>query len=206
MPSTVVISWPSMATPRARHESTGRPSTNTAQHPHSPNSQPCFVPVSPRSSRSTSRSVLCGANATSTCSPLTRNNRCAFSSLFFARFPTCFITLPLADTIWQQDSDGQVLKSQVLKSQGLQGEGTTRSTKGTRKVGLFLCLLCFLWFLQLFSPRATSLQRQLSFLSGLLRNGICRVNTHQRHQWMHSKIDKRWHILTDLAFRGADID
>src|SRR5215471_18207995 len=166
MPSTVVISWPSIATPRARHESTGRPSTNTAQHPHSPNSQPCFVPVSPRSSRSTSRSVLCGAKATSTCSPLTLNDRCAFWSLFFARFPTGFITLPLADTIWQQDSDGQ-----VLKSQGLKGEGTIRSTKGTRKVRLFLCLLCFLWFLALFTPRATSLQRQLSFLSGLLRNG-----------------------------------
>ncbi len=45
------------------------PSSNTVQVPHSPNSQPCFVPVSPASSRSTSSSVLWAANATSTGSP-----------------------------------------------------------------------------------------------------------------------------------------
>src|SRR5215467_7266113 len=133
MPSTVVISWPSIATPRARHESTGRPSTNTAQHPHSPNSQPCFVPVSLRSSRSTSRSVLCGENATSTCSPLTRNTMCAFWSLLFARFPTCFITLPRADTIWQQDSSGQVLK--------LKGERNHKKQKRRKKESLS-CASC----------------------------------------------------------------
>src|SRR5207237_75752 len=54
-----------------RQESCGAPSTSTAQAPHSPSSQPCLVPVRPRSSRSTSRSVLYGAKATSSASPLT---------------------------------------------------------------------------------------------------------------------------------------
>src|SRR5215203_1102770 len=59
-----------------RQESIERPSTSTAQVPHSPNSQPCFVPVRFRSSRKTSSRVLCGAKATSTCSPLSRNAMC----------------------------------------------------------------------------------------------------------------------------------
>src|SRR5215467_13646531 len=70
-----------MAAPKTRHDNTGRLSTSTAQHPHSPNSQPCLVPVSPKSSRSTSSSVLCGENATSTGSPFTRSRMCAFSGL-----------------------------------------------------------------------------------------------------------------------------
>ena len=41
-----------------RHESCGSPSTSTVQAPHSPSSQPCLVPVSCRSSRSSSSSVL----------------------------------------------------------------------------------------------------------------------------------------------------
>src|SRR5947208_11726377 len=69
MPSTVLTRRPAHARPRARQESTGVPSSSTVQVPHSPSSQPCFVPVKPRSSRNTSSSVLCGAKATSTCSP-----------------------------------------------------------------------------------------------------------------------------------------
>src|SRR5262245_15268813 len=78
MPSTVLIARPCSSTGSARHDSTGSPSTSTVQVPHSPSSQPCLVPVRPRSSRSTSSSVLCGAKATSTASPLTRRSRCAF--------------------------------------------------------------------------------------------------------------------------------
>ena len=47
------------------------PLTSTAQVPHSPNSQPCLVPVSPKSSWRTSSKVLCGAKRTSVGSPLT---------------------------------------------------------------------------------------------------------------------------------------
>src|SRR6266487_3407191 len=65
----VVTSRPSASNPNIKHERIDRPSTRTVQVPHSPSSQPCFVPVKPRSSRSTSSSVLCGAKATSTGSP-----------------------------------------------------------------------------------------------------------------------------------------
>src|ERR1041385_9264104 len=70
MPSIVFTSRPSASRPSIRHDKIERPSTNTAHVPHSPNSQPCFVPVRFRSSRKTSSSVLCGAKATSVCSPL----------------------------------------------------------------------------------------------------------------------------------------
>ena len=63
--------WPAHARPNTRHDRTGVPSSSTVHVPHSPSSQPCFVPVSPRSSRNTSSSVLCGANATSSRSPFT---------------------------------------------------------------------------------------------------------------------------------------
>src|SRR5437870_5955245 len=69
MPSTVFTRRPAQARPSSRQESTGVPSSSTVQVPHSPSSQPCFVPVKARSSRSTSSSVLCGAKATSTGSP-----------------------------------------------------------------------------------------------------------------------------------------
>src|SRR6266849_6755887 len=69
MPSTVLTRRPAQARPRARQESTGWSSSNTVQVPHSPSSHPCLVPVRPQSSRRTSSSVLCGANATSVCSP-----------------------------------------------------------------------------------------------------------------------------------------
>ena len=73
-PSTVV-DRPGPRTRRAstRQESTGSPSTSTVQAPHSPSSQPCLVPVSCRSSRSTSSSVVCGLKSASRASPLTRN-------------------------------------------------------------------------------------------------------------------------------------
>src|SRR6266852_2959311 len=60
-----------------RQESTGLPSSKTAQAPHSPSSQPCFVPVWPRSSRRTSSKVLYGANETSVSSPFSVNRICA---------------------------------------------------------------------------------------------------------------------------------
>src|SRR5881396_2826303 len=78
MPSTVLISRPAISTGRARHDSTGSPSTSTVQVPHSPSSQPCLVPVKARSSRKTSSKVLCGANATSVSSPFKVNLTWAF--------------------------------------------------------------------------------------------------------------------------------
>ena len=80
MPSTVLTRWPAQASPSTRQDNTGVRSSNTVQVPHSPSSQPCFVPVSPRSSRSTSSSVLCGANATSTGSPFSSSAIFALAS------------------------------------------------------------------------------------------------------------------------------
>src|SRR5213076_1841462 len=71
---------PAQARPSTRQERTGVPSTSTVQVPHSPSSQPCFVPVSPASSRSTSSSVLWGANATSTGSPFSSSAILALAS------------------------------------------------------------------------------------------------------------------------------
>ena len=51
-------------------EYTGTPSTSTVQLPHSPRSQPSLVPVSPRSSRTTSSSRRMPGTATSRGSPL----------------------------------------------------------------------------------------------------------------------------------------
>src|SRR5262249_53661384 len=76
MPSIVFTSRPSAARPSIRQERIERPSTSTAHVPHSPSSQPCFVPVRFRSSRKTSSSVLCGAKATSVCSPLSVKRMC----------------------------------------------------------------------------------------------------------------------------------
>src|SRR5258708_22443925 len=69
MPSTVFTRRSAHASPNTRHDNTGRPSTKTVQVPHSPSSQPCLVPVRPRSSRSTSSSVLWAAKLTSHGSP-----------------------------------------------------------------------------------------------------------------------------------------
>ena len=86
MPSTVLIDRPEQATPSTKHDSTGCPSIRTAHVPHSPSSQPCFVPVRPRSSRSTSSSVLCGANAISVCSPFTISEMGTFPAGLFGLF------------------------------------------------------------------------------------------------------------------------
>ena len=62
---------PSASTPSMRQESTATSSTRTVQAPHSPTRQHSFVPVSPRSSRRTSRSVWCGAISIDRLRPLT---------------------------------------------------------------------------------------------------------------------------------------
>src|SRR5919107_972795 len=94
MPSIVLTSRPSASRPSIRHEKIDRPSTSTAHVPHSPSSQPCFVPVRFRSSRNTSSSVLCGANATSVSSPLRRKRICLL--LFIKKLLRCgFLLLNL---------------------------------------------------------------------------------------------------------------
>src|SRR6478736_924193 len=50
-PSTVVITWSWAVTANIRHERIGWPSTRTVQAPHTPCSQPTWVPVSSRSWR-----------------------------------------------------------------------------------------------------------------------------------------------------------
>src|ERR1043165_1424323 len=60
---------PSHSSARARQDSTGSPSSSTVQAPPPPSSQPCFVPVRPKSSRSASRSVLYDATNPSEGSP-----------------------------------------------------------------------------------------------------------------------------------------
>src|SRR5262244_3964236 len=67
----VVTSRPSASKPSIKHERIERPSTSTVHVPHSPSSQPCLVPVSPRSSRSTSSRVLWTGTSVSRESPLT---------------------------------------------------------------------------------------------------------------------------------------
>src|SRR5947209_13648280 len=57
-PSAVTISASWCATARARQLFTRRPSSRTVQAPHCPWSQPFLGPVSPRRSRSASRSVV----------------------------------------------------------------------------------------------------------------------------------------------------
>src|SRR3989441_4383570 len=80
MPSTVLTRRPAQARPSTRQERTGVPSSSTVHVPHSPSSQPCLVPVSPASSRSTSSRVLCGAKATSTGSPFSSSAIFALAS------------------------------------------------------------------------------------------------------------------------------
>ena len=47
MPSTVSSSWPSACTASIRQERAERPSSKMVQAPHTPCSQPRWVPVSP---------------------------------------------------------------------------------------------------------------------------------------------------------------
>src|SRR5712691_3483049 len=65
----------------ARQDRNGVPSTSTPQVEHSPSSHPCLVPVSPRSSRRTSSSVLYGGTMTAMSSPLTRRCTATLSAI-----------------------------------------------------------------------------------------------------------------------------
>src|SRR5260370_3685154 len=78
-PSTVVTSRPAHSTGRVKQERTGFPSRRTVQVPHSPSSQPCFVPARPISSRSTSRRVWWTRARTSRSSPFTLSRIRVFS-------------------------------------------------------------------------------------------------------------------------------
>jgi hypothetical protein len=60
-PSMVVIRFPSCITAKVMQDRTRRPSTWTVHAPHSPLSQPLFVPVSDSSSRSASSRVMRGS-------------------------------------------------------------------------------------------------------------------------------------------------
>ena len=71
-PSTVRTIRPSTWQIGTRQASTTWPSRITEQAPHSPSPQPSFVPVSPRSSRSTSRRRRMPGTSTSAGAPLTR--------------------------------------------------------------------------------------------------------------------------------------
>src|SRR5262245_39161931 len=66
----VVIARPWATTARYRHAFTAAPSTSTVHTPHSASRQFVFVPVRPRSVRSTSSSVRSGSTSTSCVSPL----------------------------------------------------------------------------------------------------------------------------------------
>src|SRR5215467_2789641 len=71
-PSMVDTSLPAVSTARTRQESTRTPSSNTLQAPQLPLLHPSFVPVSPRSSRSTSNRLCRDSQRKSTSSPLIR--------------------------------------------------------------------------------------------------------------------------------------
>src|SRR5438128_9873306 len=85
----VVISASCSSIGSARQLRIGCPSISTAQAPHSPSSQPCLVPVRPRSSRSTSRSVLYAAQDSSTASPLTLRLSCRLRGILFGCQTNC---------------------------------------------------------------------------------------------------------------------
>ena len=69
----VVIAAPSACASGTRQLFTSCPSISTEQAPHSPSPQPSFVPVRPRSWRSTSSSRDIGWPSSVTSSPLTRH-------------------------------------------------------------------------------------------------------------------------------------
>ena len=74
-PSIVVTSRPSTVCTSVMHESTGTPSSCTVHAPQWPSPHAIFVPVRPRSSRSTSASVRPTAGSTSYAWPLTLSMR-----------------------------------------------------------------------------------------------------------------------------------
>ena len=67
----VRMSAPSAWIAKARHERPARPSIITVQQPHTPCSQPTWVPVSPNSWRMKSLSSMRGLTCRVTGSPLT---------------------------------------------------------------------------------------------------------------------------------------
>ena len=71
-PSIVVISAPRTCTANVRHDRAASPSMSTVQAPQTPCSQPMCVPVSPRSSRSTSASVFRGSTVAEYEAPVDR--------------------------------------------------------------------------------------------------------------------------------------
>ena len=71
MPSIVVISPPVCITASVMQERIRRPLMCTVQAPHSPRSQPFFVPVNWRRLRSASSSVTRGSTVTECGCPLT---------------------------------------------------------------------------------------------------------------------------------------
>src|SRR5207249_4912501 len=70
-PSIVVTAAPSHCTASSRQARALQPSRSTVQAPHTPCSQPTWVPVSPRSSRRKSLSERRGSISRSTTTPLT---------------------------------------------------------------------------------------------------------------------------------------
>src|SRR5437763_2147085 len=70
-PSIVVTVAPSHCTASSKQARALSPSTSTVQAPHTPCSQPTWVPVSPRSSRRKSLSARRGSISRSTTTPLT---------------------------------------------------------------------------------------------------------------------------------------
>src|SRR5690242_6666052 len=72
-PSMVVTCAPSRRTASVRHPLTRRPSTRTVHAPHAPASQPFFVPVNPKCSRSRSSSEVRLSTVTVRRVPLTVN-------------------------------------------------------------------------------------------------------------------------------------
>ena len=81
-PSTVVISCPSTVTANIRQERTGRRRRSTVQAPHTPCSQPTWVPVSPRSWRRRRTAAAAPAPARRAVTPFTirRDRRAAASA------------------------------------------------------------------------------------------------------------------------------
>src|ERR1700731_2219094 len=72
-PSTVTTLAPSACTASIRQERTAAPSTSTVQAPHTPCSQPTWVPVRCNSWRRQSAKVRRGSTSTATAVPLTSN-------------------------------------------------------------------------------------------------------------------------------------
>src|SRR5262245_28315535 len=104
-PSTVVIRDPTPWQAGIRQEFTSLSSTMTEQAPHSPSPQPSLVPVSLRSSRSTSSKRFMGGTSTLRAMPLTSN------SIFIAK----------STQSRRQNPGDQVLSSAAINRSGVIG-------------------------------------------------------------------------------------